>query len=208
MVFAPYESFFVIFPNKDSDDLPIANTVNFPKINSIATLHGPWHVSFDPEWGGPENITFETLTDWTQNKERGIKYYSGIATYAKAFNFSKTINNRIYLDLGTVHDMAHVILNGKDLGVVWCAPWQVDVSGVIEAGKNKLEIEVANRWPNRMLGDQEFPDARTRSLKWENGLLEGKEFKTGRYTFSTYKGYNKLLPSGLSGLVRIMIQND
>jgi hypothetical protein len=208
MVFAPYESFFVIFPHKDSKDLPITNTVNFPKTNSITTLHGPWHVSFDPEWGGPENITFEILTDWTQNKERGIKYYSGIATYAKTFIFSETINNRIYLDLGTVHDMAHVILNSKDLGVVWCAPWQVDVTDVIEAGKNKLEIEVANRWPNRMLGDKEPPDAKVRTLKWENGLLEGKEFKTGRYTFSTYKGYNKLLPSGLLGPVRVMIQND
>jgi hypothetical protein len=45
-------------------------------------------VSFDPKWGGPEEIIFEKLQDWTDHELRGIKYYSGIATYKKSFNIN------------------------------------------------------------------------------------------------------------------------
>ena len=52
-------------------------------------------------------------------------------------------------------------------------------NGVYDAG-NVLEIEVANRWPNRLLGDSLEPDKNVRTVKWDSGFLEGKEFKTGR----------------------------
>ena len=154
--------------------------------------------------GGPEKVTFEALQDWTASKERGIKYYSGIATYRKSFDLARLPGKRTYLNLGTVHDMARVRLNGKDLGVVWCAPWQVDISDAVEPGNNQLEIEVANRWPNRMLGDQQTPDKNVRTVKWDSGFLDGKAYQTGRYTFATAEGPGKLLSSGLIGPLRIM----
>ena len=69
-----------------------------------------------------------------------------------------------------------------------------------------MEIDVANRWSNRMLGDQQPPDKDVRTVKWASGLLGGREFRTGRYTFSTAKGLGALLPSGLLGPVRITAQ--
>jgi hypothetical protein len=206
MEFTPYESFFVIFPHKASKQPAIAGGVNFPTIKPTATLEGSWEVSFDPKWGGPESITFDTLQDWTTFADSGIKYYSGIATYRKTFDHSHETDKKVYLDLGTVHDMAQVKLNGKDLGVVWCAPWRVDITDVVKSKGNVLEIEVANRWPNRLLGDQQPPDKDVRTVKWESGFLEGKEFKTGRYTFSTTDGPGKLLPSGLIGPVQIVAE--
>ncbi|MCF7676035.1 MAG: hypothetical protein K9M97_11870, partial [Akkermansiaceae bacterium] len=153
----------------------------------------------------------DALQDWTTREERGIKYYSGIATYRKLFEFpqesavrSQESGRKLYLDLGTVHDLARVRLNGKDLGVVWCAPWRVEITDTLKPGTNQLEIEVANRWPNRLLGDTQAPDKEVRTVKWESGLLSGKEFKTGRYTFTTGEGLGKLLPSGLLGPVRVL----
>ena len=174
----------------------------------MATLEGAWGVSFDPKWGGPEKINFDALVDWTQREERGIKFYSGIATYRKSFDCPVGIGEGagIYLDLGTVCDMARVRLNGRDLGVVWCAPWRVEISDAVKARDNHLEIELANRWPNRLIGDRQEPDAGVRTLQWPLGFLEGREYKTGRYTFATSGGHNELLPSGLLGPVRIMIQ--
>lgn len=209
MEFAPYESFFVIFPSEGSSEtLAEATEVNFPKASPVATLQGTWDVSFDPKWGGPEKTAFDNLYDWTQSDKRGIKYYSGIAIYSKSFNRPEGIeaDNKIYIDLGTIHDMARVRLNGKDLGVVWCAPWRVEISDALKAGKNNLEVEVANRWPNRMIGDRQPPDANVRTVQWPEGFLDGKEYKTGRYTFATSPAYNQLLPSGLLGPVRIMRQ--
>ncbi len=202
MEFHPYESFFVIFPRKASKQPAIAG-VNFPAAKPVATIEGAWEVSFDPKWGGPEKVTFDELQDWTKSQDHGIKYYSGIATYKKTFDYSHKSGNRVYLDLGTVHDMARVTLNGKDLGVVWCAPWRVDITDTVKTTGNALEIEIANRWPNRLLGDQQPPDKDARTVKWESGFLEGKEFKTGRYTFATTSGPGKLLPSGLIGPVKL-----
>ena len=203
--FEPYQSFFVVFPRKGvSRPTAMADGVNFPETTPGQTLEGPWEVSFDPQWGGPERVTFEALQDWTTNKERGIKYYSGIATYRKRFDLARRPWKKTYLDLGTVHDIARVKLNGKDLGVVWCAPWRVDITEAVQAKGNVLEVDIANRWPNRLLGDQQAPDKDVRTVRWESGFLAGKAYQTGRYTFTTGRGPGKLLPSGLLGPVRIL----
>jgi predicted GH43/DUF377 family glycosyl hydrolase len=208
MEFQAHESFFVIFPRKGSSkQVANAGGVNFPKTTPVATLEGSWEVSFDPKWGGPEKVTFDALQDWTHHAERGIKYYSGIATYRKIFDLPHESGERIHLDLGTVHDIARVRLNGKDLGVVWCAPWRVDITDGVKTKGNVLEVEIANRWPNRMLGDQQAPDKDVRTVKWESGLLGGKEYKTGRYTFATTGGPNKLLSSGLLGPVTLLVDS-
>lgn len=174
------------------------------------TLIGPWTVSFDPRWGGPGSVVFDALTDWTLRPEEGIKYYSGIATYHKTFDLGEEIyldkNTRTYLNLGEVRNMARVRLNGKDLGVVWCAPWQVEITKALKTKGNRLEIEIANLWPNRMIGDENEPYDGVVDNKWPDWLLKGTPRPTSRYTFTTYRFYKKgdpLLPSGLLGPVSI-----
>ena len=56
----------------------------------------------------------------------------------------------------------------------------------------------------RLLGDQQVPDKDVRTVKWESGMLGGKEYKTGRYTFRTGRDLGKLLPSGLLGPVQLI----
>ena len=105
--------------------------------------------------------------------------------------------------------MARVTLNGKDLGVVWCAPWRVEVTGAIKAGDNQLEIEVVNRWANRMIGDKQPADAKARTVECPPGFLGGQKVQAGRYTFSTVDPYNAQSPlvrSGLLGPVTIQAE--
>ena len=207
MEFDAFQSFFVVFGGKDPAPAS-TDEKNFPELKPMQEISGAWDVAFDPKWGGPEKITFDTLQDWSKRPESGIKYYSGIATYRKTFQVSGLPSpvSKILLDLGTVCDMARVKLNGKDLGVVWCAPWQVEVGDALKVGENQLEIEVANRWPNRMIGDKQPADANAREVQAPPSFLGGKKIKTGRYTHSThnpYKPKSPLLPSGLLGPVMI-----
>ncbi|MCC6230378.1 MAG: hypothetical protein IT432_14285 [Phycisphaerales bacterium] len=206
MEFEAHQSFFVVFEGNEQG--PSSSTArNFPALKAAQELVGTWQVEFDPKWGGPERVTFDTLQDWTSREESGIKYYSGIATYRKAFVLDREGKGRMYLDLGVIHDMARVRLNGKDLGVVWCAPWRVEVTGAVKAGENQLEIEVVNRWTNRMVGDKQPGDATARTVECPPGFLGGKTIKAGRYTFSTadpYSAESSLLPSGLLGPVRLL----
>ncbi len=211
LCFAPYESFFVVFPRQQDAAGRKLRGINFPEQVNVCTVNGPWEVRFDPKWGGPEKVVFRELEDWTTRSERGIKYYSGIAVYRTTFTIAEGIcrelgkGRRFSLDLGKVHDLASVRVNGKDAGTAWCAPWRCDISHAVKPGTNSLEIRVANRWSNRMLGDRTPPDANARTVKWPEGFLDGKSYKTGRYTFATIKGPGRLLPSGLIGPVTILI---
>lgn len=204
MTFAAYQSFFVIFRG---DSSPAKTTGdNFLPARPVQTVDGPWEVAFDPALGGPASMRFDTLSDWTGHAEPGIRHYSGIATYKTTFTHTPAPGSGPLLDLGIVHDLARVRLNGKDVGTVWCAPWRVDITVALVPGVNCLEIDVANRWANRLIGDQQAADANARTLTWSEGFLGGKSYPTGRYTFTTgtqHKPTDKLLPSGLIGPVTI-----
>ena len=206
--FDAFQSFFIVFTKGTSG--ASSERKNFPEKTEIASLNGPWDVSFDPKWGGPEKARFDSLKDWTLRLEEGIKYYSGIAVYRQRFDLPKAgatdKNNRLYLDLGEVKNLARVRLNGKDLGVVWTTPWRVDITEAVKQKGNTLEIEVANLWPNRLIGDEKLPDDGIKDGQWPDWLIKGKERTSGRYTFTTYRYYTKdspLLKSGLIGPVTI-----
>lgn len=201
------EGYFIVFRTKG---LSPTSKTNFPEIEQLAVLDAPWTVSFDPKWGGPASVVFDRLTDWTQHSDPGIKYYSGTAVYKQTFDLPKTGAKSLYLDLGRVSNMARVKLNGKDLGVVWTFPWRVDISDAVKQKGNKLEIEVVNLWPNRLIGDEQLPDDGIVNGQWPTWLTEGEPRASGRYTFTTYKHFNKdspLLESGLMGPVRILLEN-
>jgi (4-O-methyl)-D-glucuronate---lignin esterase len=192
MRFEPHQSFFVVFRKKPNGQT--STTVaskNFYAWKSVGQITGPWKVSFDPDMKAPAEVSFATLEDWTKRPESGIKHYSGIATYRKEFDLPASIpvGSSIMLDLGTVHNLARIRLNGHELGVVWCAPWHIDITDAVQSKQNRLEIEVANLWPNRLIGDQALP----------------KEQRVSRTNFNPYKPDSPLLPSGLLGPVTLKI---
>ena len=186
---APYGSLFVIFRRPIPADMAGQAKRNFPQLASVQTITGPWTVKFDVKWGGPESLEFAALEDWSQRPEDGIKHYSGTATYVKRFNLDSglTDETRLFLDLGDVKNVAEVRLNGKGFGVVWTAPWQVEITGVVKPVDNLLEIEVVNLWPNRLIGDAKLPAE-----------------KRFTHTNIVFDRNAPLLSSGLLGPVRIM----
>jgi hypothetical protein len=170
---------------------------------------GPWDVRFPPKWGAPDKVTLDKLISWSEHADPGVKYFSGTATYAKTVSVPRELpgkGRRIYLDLGRVQVMATVKLNGKDLGILWKAPYRVDVTDALKAGDNTLEIGVTNLWINRMLGDEELPEDSDRNpdgtLKaWPRWVEEGKPSPTGRFTFTSWRLWKKGEAPVESGLI-------
>jgi len=186
---APRGSLLVVFRKSASSTKGPAAS-NFPELAQVGKISGPWTVKFDAKWGGPKSVEFKTLEDWTKRPEKGIKYYSGKATYHKTFdlpNTSRGVGERLYIDLKRVRNVARVRLNGKDLGVIWTAPWRVEITGAIKPSANKLEIDVINLWPNRLIGD----------------AAEPKEERLTKTNVTKFKANSPLLPSGLLGPVTL-----
>ncbi len=204
--FEPFQSYFIVF---EEDTLPAEGPTNFPYGIPVDTLQGPWQLTFDPRGGGPAKALFPVLSDWTTSQDPGIKYYAGVATYRKTFDLSSldTGTARFWLNLGPVHDLARIRLNGKSLGVLWTAPWQVEVTGQLRPQGNHLEIDVANRWPNRLIGDARLRETAP-AEKHVPAWVLGRGPRTGPgFTYTTYPYYHAqdtLLPSGLLGPVTLI----
>ncbi|MDE3149619.1 MAG: hypothetical protein KGL37_09135, partial [Acidobacteriota bacterium] len=154
----PFESGFVVF-RKPLTQSSGQRGVNFPRFETVATLAAPWQVGFDPKWGGPEQVTFSRLDDWTQRPEEGIRNYSGKAAYRTTFDCGRLDSSlRYYFSLGRVANIALIKLNERELGVVWCEPWRIAIpAGLLRPRGNALEIVVANLWINRLIADSGLP---------------------------------------------------
>jgi hypothetical protein len=128
----------------------------FTNIISNQIIRGAWEVEFAEAPGGPGKVIFPELISWTESPVEGIRYYSGIATYEKTFQYDPGHNikdKRIYLDLGDISKIGEVWLNNMPLGITWSKPFRFEVTGFIKRGENKLKIEIANTWSNRLTGD-------------------------------------------------------
>jgi hypothetical protein len=191
--FNPCGSWFVVF-RQPATAYPATAKSNSAMLNPLQEISGPWTVHFDPKWGGPESVEFDRLASWTTRAEPGIKFYSGTATYEKTFDLPQSaIGNRqsaIFLDLGSLRELAEVKVNGQSCGITWSPPFRVDITSALKSGANKLEIEVVNFWPNRIIGDDSLPPDQRRTMTNIRNL----------------KANTPLMESGLFGPVQILQQ--
>lgn len=208
--FDPAQSWFVVF----RDAAPVPATDPFPEYQTVQEIKGPWQLKFDPEWGTDKIIDLKQLQCWTESDDPLVRYYSGTAVYRASFSCDAASVGHVSIDLGRVEVMARVLLNGKDLGIVWKAPYRLDVTDALKPGENQLEIHVVNTWVNRMIGDEQLPldtdwkDWETLK-EWPDWFLKGEERPSGRYTFTTARHYKKnspLQPSGLFGPVTLQVK--
>ena len=187
------------------------------------TLEGPWEVHFEAGRGAPEQITLPTLASWSTSDQPGVKYFSGTAKYIKTIEVPAGFLGKgrtVELDLGVVKELARVIVNGKECGVAWHAPFKLDITSALKPGRNQLVIEITNTWANRLIGDEQEPEDAVfgpqkdyvnknegRHLTdFPDWLIQGKPRPTKRIGFCTFDFFTKdspLLPAGLLGPVQL-----
>ncbi|MFT3823955.1 MAG: glycosyl hydrolase [Chitinophagaceae bacterium] len=190
-----------------------------------------WNVTFEKGRGAPPAARFSKLISYTEHENNGIKYFSGKATYHKEFTLAAdelSASKAIFIDLGLVKNVATIIVNGKKVRTFWKPPFATEITAYCKVGKNVLEVEVTNLWPNRMIGDEAEPD----DLVWgkeryftyvtpnpkigrnlqliPEWVKQARERPVkNRITFTTMDFFDKgdpLLPSGLLGSVKLSIE--
>jgi hypothetical protein len=176
------ESVFVVFESPESSSQQVLgdgqNSIN---TTVEQTITSPWKVQFDRDYKGPaKKVVFKELKDWSQSTDNSIKYYSGTADYKTTFKWKrKNENQRVWLDIGEVANIAEVTVNGINCGVIWTAPYRIDITDALKKGKNKLNIAVTNTWANRMVGDHSLPEAERLIKTTAPYRLEGDLLKAG-----------------------------
>ncbi len=87
-----------------------------------------------------------SLGDWCEKEE--YENYSGTLTYETTISCEKP-GRKMVLDLGEVHEIATVSINGTEIGTRMWAPYCFDISKAIREGDNTIQITVANTPANR-----------------------------------------------------------
>ena len=124
--------------------------------------------------------------------------------------------------------MVRVRVNGTQFPICWKAPFACDITEALKKGANRIELEITNLWPNRMIGDEQEPDdvewgetlqydyapgspvAGRYMAKLPDWLLTGKprpsQGRKSFYIFKFFRADSPLLPSGLFGPVELQVQ--
>jgi hypothetical protein len=181
-------------------------------------MDGAWDVTFYPKLDRPFKKKLPELIDFSKQNDEKLKYFSGTAVYENKFKCKmQNVKCKMILDLGAVHDMATVEINGNEIGVLWFPPFQIDITDYVKAGTNSLKISITNTWANRLIGDEQYPadfewgtdrgkEGRAKKAFPEWFLRNEPRTEQGRKTFNLWYYYHKdseLQPAGLLGPVGI-----
>lgn len=188
MKLAPVESQLIVFErNRDNANVVKNNlTTNYPDAIDSIMISSPWTVDLIPMVGQGKRIKLDRLEDLSQSDDELVKHFSGTAVYKTTIKLKEMPRGTVELDLGDVREMARVRINGINAGGVWTAPYTLDITGLLQKGKNTVEIEVVNTWVNRLVGDAALP--------------EGE-----RATWTYFKSHGADTPLPASGLLKDVV---
>ena len=107
------------------------------------------------------------LGDWA---EFSLNNYSGGAKYHQHIHLEPLkAGQRLELRLGEVVAAAEIKVNGISAGILLTAPWSVDITQLVHAGQNTLEILIANTVANEF---SNLPSPYVNSAQTKSGLFE------------------------------------
>ena len=112
-------------------------------------LISPKQISLQFPAGGPSAQKMDSLRFWTVDSTSHD--YWGKGTYAFDFDASPDqIGQKLVMHLDQVRDWVRVRLNGKDLGIIWSLPYQIQIPAGLLQARNHVEFEVTNVSANRI----------------------------------------------------------
>jgi hypothetical protein len=170
-----------------SDERTVQATIRDNEIPGALTLGPNWFLkAVGKDKNGKEytqELHIPDLKDWTQVPN--LRYFSGKGHYTLDFQLAEGFlkPGLVWdLDLGELHDVAEVWINGRKAAIFLLHPYRMDATAYLKAGNNHLEIIVANTLRNRLVGDG----------------------ASGDPNFLVFKKRMFYLPSGMVGPVRLV----
>lgn len=103
----------------------------------------------------PREYQLPELAPWSSLQNPAARAFSGTAVYQTEMEMPQlSPSTRAILDLGQVENIAEIVINGQPAATLWAPPFRIDITDLLKAGPNRIEIKVTNTWHNRLSYDQ------------------------------------------------------
>lgn len=130
----PAESKLIIFDTnkkgKDWQPVPLSG-------NNTSTIK-QWRLSCAYMNGNSHEIFLDSLQDLKDHPK--LQDFSGTITYSTSFYIGES--SPTYINLGRVHGIAELFINGENCGVKWYGNRIFSVAGKLKKADNKIEIKI------------------------------------------------------------------
>ncbi|MCO6046222.1 hypothetical protein NG895_20180 [Aeoliella sp. ICT_H6.2] len=155
LAFAPGQSLLLVL----RDDITGNRMYQSSTPSTHTSLAGRWHVSFQAAVGdSPPDRDVTVLNDLSQSSNTAVKHFAGVTVYETTFTWQPEDDRRTWLEFDELAPLAEVEINNQDCGVVWTAPWRLEVTAALQPGENHLRLRVPSTWKNRLIADASLPE--------------------------------------------------
>lgn len=193
---APGEAMFVKFTNDKADDAIPAWQYKTAEQAPVA-LNGTWQLHFTS--GGPElpsDKTLQGVKPWTDfADDTATQSFSGTGVYSTTFKIKPKKQYDYVLKFDQLYESARVIVNGKDAGIVWSVPFELNIAPYLKKGENTIAIEVCNLMANRI-------------RYMDRNKMEWRKYHEINFVNIKYENFDasnwEVQPSGIGGNVYIV----
>ena len=126
----------------------LTRSLSQPESLKPMAVEGAWQFRLLGLPGADTAVASRAAGSWTDKWPD----YSGTALYEKEIVVDSEwlgAGRKVYLDLGVVKNIASVRVNGKSAGTLLWRPYRLEITELLQAGSNRLEVSVTNTLGNR-----------------------------------------------------------
>ncbi|PZP45361.1 MAG: glycoside hydrolase family 2 [Pseudopedobacter saltans] len=135
----PADMRIFVFESQKQKNVPLYHDIDKKAGKSISS---PWNLTFN---GIDNSIDKTILPELKDLKLTEFKNFAGNVIYKNTIHIDSNIK---YLDLGVVHGISHVKVNGTDMGIRWYGRHIYSIHDALKIGNNSIEITITTTMGN------------------------------------------------------------
>jgi hypothetical protein len=139
LTLGPVASILIVLEHRSAeskDKLACAGRTTSAGTTSV--LRGDWEVTLEPISGEPRTLT---ISDWMGSAvESALEGFAGTITCSTKVQIDAA--RECFLELGVLHGVSELWINGSALGVRWFGNQTYDISHAVTRGQNVLKLRL------------------------------------------------------------------
>ena len=145
LTLGPVASMLIVLENRsaESREKP-ALPSGAASAGATSVVRADWQVKLDPVTGNPRTLT---VSDWKDPVlTAALDGFAGTITCSAKVRMDAT--RECFLDLGVLHSVSELWVNGRSLGVRWFGDQSYDISHAVIEGQNELKLRLTTTLGN------------------------------------------------------------